>query len=68
MKVKETTKLGIVANAKRVVEILDSIGDTDNIPYWEHSALLSELKCKMRELRRDTLKLEKEIKAYWEGI
>lgn len=64
MKVKETTKLGIVANAKRVVEILDSIDGTDNIPYWEYNALLSELKCKTRELIRDGLKLKKEIKDY----
>ena len=64
MKVKETTKLGVIANAKRTIEIMESIKDTDNIPYWEFAPLLSELKCKMRELRRDTLKLEKELKGY----
>ena len=47
----------IILECKRVIEILQS--DEKTKPYG--SALASELKAKMHELRRDTIRLENQL-------
>lgn len=58
-KISETIQTLVKAECKRVIELLESDIDFDDV-YGNRK--LSELKCKMRELRRDTITLEKQIK------
>lgn len=63
-RIKESTLLGIKANATRVLELINQIDFKSDSLYWDNYRELAELKCKMKELRRDTVKLEQEIKGY----
>jgi len=56
MKIDDTKQL-VVLECKRVIEIIES--GTKLNPYG--SAATSELKAKMHELRRDTIRLENHI-------
>lgn len=60
---KQSTILGIKANATRVLELIDAI-DFNNDVRFNYYKEVAELKGKMKELRRDTIKLEKEMKGY----
>lgn len=63
-RIKESTLLGIKANATRVLELINEIDFKSDSLYWNSYRELAELKGKMKELRRDTVKLEKEMKGY----
>ena len=52
----------------RVIELLDEIEykeDGEEVDYWADNNFtkLAELKCKMKELRRDTMKIEKQLRG-----
>lgn len=69
MKISKTTKMLVKAEAMRVIELLDEIEykeDGEEISCWAgHNYIkLAELKCKMKELRRDTIKIEKHLSGY----
>ena len=53
----DDTKQLIVLECKRVIEIIES---GDELKPWGYG-LASELKAKMHELRRDTIRLENQI-------
>lgn len=58
----------VKAEAMRVIELLDEIEykeDGEEVDYWTDNnyTKLAELKCKMKELRRDTMKIEKQLKG-----
>lgn len=53
----DDTKQLVVLECKRVIEIIES--GTDLVPWG--SSETSELKAKMHELRRDTIRLENQI-------
>lgn len=61
---KPSTILGIKANATRVLELIDAIDFNNDDVRFNYYKEVAELKCKMKELRRDTVKLEQEIKGY----
>lgn len=68
MEINKTTKMLVKAEAMRVIELLDGIvleEDGEEVVYWtEHNyTKIAELKCKMKELRRDTMKIEKQLKG-----
>ena len=54
---KDNTKNLVVCECKRIIEILESEA---KLISW-HSPIVSELKAKMHELRRDTKRLENQI-------
>lgn len=56
MDIKETAKQLVILECRRIIEILES--DAKLEPWY---CPASELKAKMHELRRDTLRLEKQI-------
>lgn len=64
---KETLKALILAESARVCELLKQL-DTDemnNKYYGDETALIkSELKAKMHELRRDTVRMEKVLQEW----
>lgn len=61
---RDTTILGIKANAMRMLELLEEIDFHSSGVRYKNYKNLAELKGKMKELRRDTIKLEHEIKGY----
>lgn len=68
MKISKTSRLLVKAEAMRVLELLDEIEykeDGEEVSYWagNNFTKLAELKCKMKELRRDTMKIEKQLKG-----
>ena len=68
MKRRNTTRRLVKAEAMRVIELLDEIEykeDGEEVSYWADNnyTKLAELKCKMKELRRDTMKIEKQLKG-----
>ena len=68
MKISKTTKMLVKAEAMRVIELLDEIiyeEDGEEVSYWADNnyTKLAELKCKMKELIRDTMKIEKQLKG-----
>lgn len=50
----------VIANCKRIIDILENTKEEDLNLYHRDSGV-SELKYKMRELRRDTVVLEKKL-------
>jgi len=54
---KNNTKNLVICECKRIIEILESEA---KLISW-HSPIVSELKAKMHELRRDTVRLENQI-------
>ena len=64
---KETLKALIMAEAARTIELLEKLtpADMNNKLYSNSQELKAELKSKMHELRRDTVRLEKVLQE-WE--
>ena len=64
---KETLKALIMAESARTIELLEKLTAADmNCKLYSNSQeLKSELKSKMHELRRDTVRLEKVLQE-WE--
>lgn len=60
-KVDENLKKLIIAEAKRVIELLEMPVE-EQPSYYAYDPLNAELKGKMKELRRDTIRLEKQLK------
>lgn len=56
------TKDLVILECKRIIEILES--DTKLVSYGDRT--VSELKSKMAELRRDTIRMERQIYRPWE--
>ena len=67
MRISKTTKMLVKAEAMRVIELLDEIEykeDGEEVSYRaDNYTKLAELKCKMKELRGDTVKIEKQLKG-----
>ena len=61
MDIQDTKDL-VILQCKRVIEILES----DNDLKGYSGRVRSELKVKMHELRRDTLRLENQVYRPWE--
>lgn len=55
------TKDCVIANMKRVLELLQD-ENLELRPNWYGDRTLAELKVKMREIRRDTVEIEKFMK------
>ena len=53
----------IIENMKRIIQLLEK-DDLEIYPTYTQSGCRSELKFKMRELRRDTILYEKELYNY----
>ena len=62
---KETLKALIIAQASRVAELLGELKAQNMNCHLESQELKAELKAKMHELRRDTVRLEKVLHE-WE--
>lgn len=60
MKSIEITRLCVIANMHRCLEILES--DVELKPTWDINKEFAELKAKMHEIRRDTKEMEKFLK------
>ena len=56
MNIKDTQQL-VILECKRVIEIIESTGESR--PYYGTET--AELKAKMHELRRDTIRLENQL-------
>lgn len=55
-------KACVIANMRRVITLLENT-DLDNIKYWgEGWRDYAEIKQKMKEIRRDTIKIDKHLK------
>jgi hypothetical protein len=63
---KHTLKMSIQANALRCVELLDEIpvSAMNSSVVDGYTTQKAELKCKMHELRRDTVRMEKLLLTY----
>ena len=64
---RQTLKMLVIVNAKRVIEILETLpaNELNNSCYLNSQSLKAELKAKMHELRRDTVRVERALTT-WE--
>lgn len=61
MRISKTTKMLVKAEAMRVIELLDEIiyeDEEEEVVYWtgHNYTKIAEFRCKMKELRRNTMK------------
>ena len=67
MTVSNTTMMLIKVEAMRLIELMDAltIDDDGSLNYWrnDNRMIIAEFKQKARELRRDTISLEKQIRG-----
>ena len=67
MTVSNTTMMLIKVEAMRLIELMDAltINDDGSLNYWrnDNRMIIAEFKQKARELRRDTISLEKQIRG-----